>query len=656
LAKWSHTSAIKRLMRVALSFASALSAILSICPSAPAQYAGSQACRSCHLHQFEQQSRSEHAHALALAPPGSPGHWAFGAGVKAITYVSQVSTEWYIEHGLSYYAATKSMALTPGHSNAEGMRYRTFDPGASILRCFRCHSTGPLRLAENWSVAPSELGVYCESCHGPGEVHVASRGKAGTIQNPGRFKAGELNMFCGTCHRKPPEEGEETDWSNSWNTRHQPDYLSQAVCFRKSNGALSCLTCHDPHSPLARRAAEYNNRCATCHQSVRHRSDIVGQACVDCHMPQVAMSRQLSFTNHWIGIYAKGSSLIPRPSAVKDLLPLRLAVAVSGQVSSPADPVTLKPLFEKALIELEKQFGSSSPKVARSASDLGLFLETLKDPVAAVGPLTKALTVDRANSDPELPLDQERLGIVLLASGKRQEAYDLFRSAAQGPNAGVAARSLIELAILDAPNAEAYYRLALLQEEKSSDKESPRVAIVLNDLGLTLRQKGDNSTAEPLFRRALAIQEKALGPNHTATASTLNNLGSLLQSIGRFDEAERVERRALGIFEEKLGPQSMELAITCANLADLMWAKHDRVAAANLYRRALSIDESVYGPGDPEVAMDLTNLGLLLKESGESAAASASLHRALEIYEKAYGPQSPQALKLRKMLTSNGIP
>ena len=176
-------------MRAAFLFPGALSALLLFCSAALAQYAGSQACRSCHPHQFEEQSRGEHAHALALASPGSPGHWAFGAGFKAITYVSQVSSESYLEHGLTYYAATKSLALTPGHSNAEGMRYRTFDPGASILRCFRCHSTGPLRLGVDWSIEPSELGVHCESCHGPGATHVASRGKAGTIQNRGDRQA-----------------------------------------------------------------------------------------------------------------------------------------------------------------------------------------------------------------------------------------------------------------------------------------------------------------------------------------------------------------------------------------------------------------------------------------------------------------------------------
>src|SRR5215468_6499728 len=80
-----------------------------------AQYVGSRKCAECHPDKFESQSRSAHAHALAPAPPGSPGEWAFGAGSKAITYVSQVDSDYYVEHGMSFYASLKSMALAPGH-------------------------------------------------------------------------------------------------------------------------------------------------------------------------------------------------------------------------------------------------------------------------------------------------------------------------------------------------------------------------------------------------------------------------------------------------------------------------------------------------------------------------------------------------------------
>ncbi len=197
------------------------------------------------------------------------------------------------------------MALTPGHANSEGLRCRTFDPVTSILRCFQCHSTGALRLDAALKAQPSELGVHCESCHGPGAAHVKSQGAKGTIRNPGKLNGVSLNVFCGGCHPEPPEAGDETNLSNTWNARHQPDYLSHAACFRESDGALSCLTCHDPHSPLRRSTVDYDECCSGCHKTTRHRSVVTARSCVECHMPQVAINQYLRFTNHWIGIYGR---------------------------------------------------------------------------------------------------------------------------------------------------------------------------------------------------------------------------------------------------------------------------------------------------------------------------------------------------------------
>jgi hypothetical protein len=86
-------------------------------------YIGSSACRDCHSPQFESQSKTAHAHALRKAQPSDPGpgsraQWAFGAGLKATTWVSQISEERIAEHGLSYYAATKTLGITPGHSTS----------------------------------------------------------------------------------------------------------------------------------------------------------------------------------------------------------------------------------------------------------------------------------------------------------------------------------------------------------------------------------------------------------------------------------------------------------------------------------------------------------------------------------------------------------
>lgn len=267
-------------------------------------YVGSIRCRSCHPANFDSQSKTGHAHALAKAPVGARGEWAFGAGEKATTWVSQIDRDSYAEHGISYFAATKSTGLTPGHTDSGDARFRTFDPNATTLKCFRCHSTGPLTLSSAGAIVPAEPGIHCESCHGPGSEHVSSSGRSGTILNPRKLNPTEINQLCGACHRNAPE----SDWTDKWRTRHQPSYLSQSVCFRKSN-KVSCLTCHDPHAPLNKVTAQYDKRCAECHQTVAHRTPVASHTCVECHMPQVTVSPQLSFTNHWIGIYTKAAVL-----------------------------------------------------------------------------------------------------------------------------------------------------------------------------------------------------------------------------------------------------------------------------------------------------------------------------------------------------------
>jgi hypothetical protein len=336
-----------------------------------AQYVGAKVCGSCHAEWLRQQSASEHARALhpvaehplaslfakdsAAAPSAGyvfartptgfvvrietsnqkqkkviPVQWAFGAGDQAVTFASQFDEDSYLEHRFSFYARTGELGLTPGHPalaegsypGAAGVVYKTFDPEARIMRCFQCHSTGRLSLGEHMELMPGELGVRCEACHGPGKAHVdaVAAGKLAearkAIQDPARMTAVEQNQFCGDCHRKPQQGETATNWNDPWNTRHQPLYLAQSACFRRSNSALTCLTCHDAHSPLRRGdAAFYNAKCAACHVSGTHpvlapsRST---QDCVSCHMPPVSPREHLQFTNHWIGVYREGSPLKPR--------------------------------------------------------------------------------------------------------------------------------------------------------------------------------------------------------------------------------------------------------------------------------------------------------------------------------------------------------
>jgi len=329
------------------------------------QYVGAKVCGSCHPSQFSRQTQSAHASALSRSvdhplastfPTGlglrrSPNYrfeflhsagefrtrildatdvmdlpmeWAFGAGRQAVTFVTKVNKDWYVEHYSSYYSAVHSWGPTPGQSAirptslavAAGLLYKTTDPATGIAGCFECHSTGPVTFSADGAVQLTELAVRCEDCHGPGAAHV-KRPTPNNIQNPKNLSAASLIEFCGRCHRPPAAKGQHIDWTVSWNVRHQPVYLNESACFRKSDGALSCLTCHDPHEAADKKpAAFYNHLCVGCHSSsapppkpVCQRQTVAN--CIDCHMPKVSPQSPLQFTNHWIGVYGPGAKLKP---------------------------------------------------------------------------------------------------------------------------------------------------------------------------------------------------------------------------------------------------------------------------------------------------------------------------------------------------------
>jgi tetratricopeptide (TPR) repeat protein len=622
-------------------------------------YIGSVACGKCHRAQFESQSQTSHAHALRLAVPTDPGpgshaQWAFGAGLKARTWVSQTSEETIAEHGISFYTATKTLAVTPGHQTSADVVYRTFDSVGTALRCFRCHSTGPVMLGANFKVQPSEPGVHCEDCHGPGRAHAESGGSA-KIQNPARLTAVQINLLCGSCHRQASDLDDDRDWSNAWNIRHQPPYLHRAACFRNSQGALSCLTCHTPHQPLKTTASSYDARCVACHAKVTHSAPIAARSCVGCHMPQVAINANLKFTNHWIGIYdPRGLNLVPLKRVVKDLQPASVKEDSTDGMIIPASPATLVPVYETALAERQRQSGPDSRQVARAAADLGLFLLNIGNTAEAEAPLRRAVSIDERNTDAAVDADRESLALVLEAQDKRQEAFDLFKLAAAGNNSLVAALSLTKLAGMDSDHAEVYYRDALAAQEKASGTSSPQVAILLQAYALVLRAHDRGREAEPLLRRALSIQQTAPKADPQVTIGVLNALGNLLEGLRQLDEAEKLERAALALSEQKFGPESAQLALTCTNLADVLWNKKNLREAGLLYRRAIGIDVSLYGADRPETAADVANLGMLMSDAGQSAAGEALLKQALAIYENTLGPNSDQARFVRERLAKSG--
>ena len=101
------------------------------------------------------------------------------------------------------------------------------------------------------------------------------------------------------------------------------EQMHQSRCFRESQGALGCISCHNPHELPApeEKVAHYRDRCLNCHADKgwrcappARRKVSPEDSCVVCHMPRVVTSDvvHLATTHHGI-VRHRESALRPNP-------------------------------------------------------------------------------------------------------------------------------------------------------------------------------------------------------------------------------------------------------------------------------------------------------------------------------------------------------
>src|SRR5690348_13470583 len=199
-------------MRGLRGVAMCLAAFAAVSARGAPSYVGAAVCGRCHPAKFQSQSATPHASALcrpadhpllsslperavlmrdgkyrfnitrtaagvrAIIADGVntmdlPYEWAFGAGRQAITFVSRVNEEWYVEHYATFYQALHAWRAAPGQNavhpgtikEAAGVLYKINDPQFGIAGCFECHSTGPVSFDRGGAAHVTEYGVRCES-------------------------------------------------------------------------------------------------------------------------------------------------------------------------------------------------------------------------------------------------------------------------------------------------------------------------------------------------------------------------------------------------------------------------------------------------------------------------------------------------------------
>ncbi|HRH88802.1 MAG TPA: multiheme c-type cytochrome, partial [Rubrivivax sp.] len=525
--------------------------------------------------------------------------------------------------------------------------------------CIACHTTGFDKRydaqADRFDSRWLEVNVSCQSCHGPGSLHVAWARAGGAASAPqgqlADLKAPHKQVeVCAACHSRRSELTSHPVPGQPHLDHYLPSLLREGLyhadgqqqgevfvagSYRQSRMyrmGVACTNCHDPHS--AQPKLQGNALCTQCHQPQpnpafpsaagafdtpqhhHHPQGSRGAQCTACHMPAKNYMVVQPRPDHSIRIPRPDLTVtIGTPNACNQCHDKKTAQWAADAVTQWFGTPKRPPHYGEVFAAARRGAPESAQALAVLAGDAvqpGIVRATAIDLLrgdAAVG-INERIAATR-EADAELRAAAAASLEVLPASLRVPTLAPLLKDPVRAVRIA-AARSLASLphAQFDAatrPAFDAALAEYVAAQQVALDMPGPNL-----NLGALYAVTGRETEAEAAYRAALKID-----PDFTPARA---NLAQFLAERGRLPDAEQVLREGL---QRQSGIGELQYSL------GLLLAEQQRLPeAADALDKATKLL--------PQRARAYYNLGLARQQLGQPKPAEAALRKAREL-----SPQEP---------------